>query len=87
MVDVNGRMKISWPQFVWGAALMVIVISTWKDLRWGLDTAIIRLVRIEAVINDTYTKRDVDAMKSAADLKHAEFDLRLKRIEHRLGID
>lgn len=69
--------SMSWPQFTWGVAMLILVLASWYDNRTQVALAITRIdarvASIEKTIKDqdVYTKAEIDLMIQRADDSHA----------------
>ena len=51
----NGRIKLTWPQFIWGVSVLLILAGQWYDMRYGLKAVqeALTTVKDQVVSNST----------------------------------
>lgn len=84
--DGNGNLRLTWGQITWLFALLVAVVSSWANLRFGQMSMDQHLTRIDGSIANVYTKSEIDRMMHDATLERQELRRRINRLERRAGI-
>jgi hypothetical protein len=72
--DSNGRLKLPWPVFVWGIAMLIGMLVSWADVRVKLEQ---HTQQLDAI------KNEIDIRVKASDIEHANTNRRIDRLEGR----
>jgi len=91
---VNGRIKLSWMQIVWGISMLSGLGLSYTDIRVRLteihlaQTEIYRRIgKLESnVLQYQYSRGEIDLMRSQANDVHNSLDKRVDRLEIRLEV-
>lgn len=78
--NVNGNIKLSWPQLIWSLALITTILFTYADMKFRVDSILVQVKSLRTVEEENliiYRLDQTDRIINA----------RIRRLERKLAID